>query len=725
MGTLSNFYIELRRRNVLRVGGLYIAVALMIIEGGDILMPLFDFPEPVFRWLVIAILIGFPATLLLAWFYEITDRGILTEEVARVEQAQPLVSGRRMDYIVIAVLAVALALSVTLNVRTIDTSPAAPVDPVTILIADFVNSTDESLFNGTLEEALRIGIEGAPFVSSFPRSDALQVARQMKPGLDTLDAESARLVAVREGLKLVLSGDAAPDGSGFEIRVSALNPRTGETVIESAQSAATKIDVLGAIARLADDVREELGDATISNVSESFTASNLEAVSEYMTAQAFSAKRDFTQAVGHYERAVELDPDMGRALSGWAIATFYLGQTDRAEALWQRALTRLQTMSERERLRTLGAYYALANQNYDKAVETYKELVTKYPADNAGYNGLAVSSFYTLDFEAARAAGEKALSLYPNAILHRLNFALYSMYGGDFATADSLAAAVIEDSPGYALAYLPQAIQAAVRRDFDLAQEHYQTMATLGSDPSLAATGLADLALFRGQHAKAKEVLHSAIAVDTEADNQNAAAIKWIMLAETAFVMDDEAAAREAIDKSLGLVRREAQLVPAARILLQVDDANAAIEIADELSARLQPQVRAYAHAIRALVDIRDGRYPEAIDALRRGLALADLWWLRYQMAIAYFEAGYFAEALAEFEACASRLGEGSAMFLDDVPTVRMLSDLDYWLGRANDGLGATDAATGHYQSFLSYRADDSPYTRYARSRIEVPAAAD
>ena len=74
-------------------------------------------------------------------------------------------------------------------------------DPVSVLIADFDNQTGNSLFDGLLEQALIIGIEAAPHITSYQRNDALSVAEIVQPGATTLNATVARLVAVREGIK--------------------------------------------------------------------------------------------------------------------------------------------------------------------------------------------------------------------------------------------------------------------------------------------------------------------------------------------------------------------------------------------------------------------------------------------------------------------------------------------------------------------------------------------
>ena len=102
-----------------------------------------------------------------------------------------------------------------------------------------------------------------------------------------------------------------------------------------------------------------------------------------------------------YAKAVEQDPNFTRAFSGWALSLTYLGRTDEAEPLREKALANLDRVTERERLRTLGLYYSIVTRNYQKALESYQSLVDNFPADDIGYNNLAVLNFLTLNFDNA------------------------------------------------------------------------------------------------------------------------------------------------------------------------------------------------------------------------------------------------------------------------------------------------------------------------------------
>ena len=142
--------------------------------------------------------------------------------------------------------------------------------------------------------------------------------------------------------------------------------------------------------------------------------------------------------------------------------------------------------------------------------------------------------------------------------------------------------------------------------------------------------------------------------------------------------------------------------------------------IAADLDNQLQTQTRASAKVIDGKVALLKRRRASAIDAFREAAKFGDPWIARFEMGITYIEAERFAEGFAELDMCMKRRGEVTAMFLDDSPTIRYLSTLPYWLGRAQEGLGQKEAAATSFTSFVSSRsaATDDPLVVDARKRL-------
>lgn len=599
----------------------------------------------------------------------------------------------------------ALGYSVYLNITEI---PPVEIEPISVLIADFDNQTGDPVFDGSVEETLNIGIEGATFITAFNRTAAQSQIEKLRPG-SKLDEEGARLIAVREGVKLVLAGAIVEDGGSYDLSVRAIDPKDGEVVANVDVTAKNKLEVLTAIGLLAGDLRKALGDDSLKRgelaTSETFTAASIEAVQNYTIAQELAYGGKYEEALGYYQKAIDEDPNFGRAYSGYALSNFSLGRTEEAEQLWNTALSLLGTMTEREKFRTLGLYYSVVSHNYQKAIENYETLIQQYPADGAGHNNLAISYFLTLNFQKALEEGKRVLDIYPRSVLYRANYALYAMYAGDFKTAALEAKNVSEQDPTYRKAYLPPAIASLAAGDVEAARHQYKIMAGTGfRGASLATTGLADIDLYTGHYDNAVEKLESGIKADQQNKGRYGLAVKYIMLTQSQFALGNYSTAT--LDKALALSRSHAQLVPAALIYADAGETKKAAVIAEELSGKLQAQSRAYAKLIEGKLALDRGEYIAAIEALRKALSLADLWLVRSWLGIAYFQAGHYAEALSEMEICDKRRGEATALFLDDLPSYHYMAPQAYWKGRAQQALGMTGPAAASYQAFLELRPD-------------------
>ncbi len=76
MISISRFINELQRRNVFRSGAAFVVVAWLLIQVADILLETFAAPAWAMRVIVVALVVGFPVVLMLAWVYEFTTQGV-------------------------------------------------------------------------------------------------------------------------------------------------------------------------------------------------------------------------------------------------------------------------------------------------------------------------------------------------------------------------------------------------------------------------------------------------------------------------------------------------------------------------------------------------------------------------------------------------------------------------------------------------------------------------
>src|SRR5271169_2648582 len=252
----------------------------------------------------------------------------------------------------------------------INPHPTGPHAPVTLLIADFENKTGDSVFDGTLEPMLGIALEGAPFISSFNRGQAKKDASRLQPGATHMDAALSQLVAVREGVDVVVSGSITQEGKGYKVYVSTLDPATGKTILTEQRDASNKQDVLAVAGKLAEGIRKGLGDTTPESAqraaAETFSAGSLEAAHAYAVGQDFQMAAKWDDALKAYAQAIQLDPDLGRAYAGTAAVYSSIGKRQESEKYYGLAMSHTDRMTDREKYRTRSGYYLLT-RNLPKA----------------------------------------------------------------------------------------------------------------------------------------------------------------------------------------------------------------------------------------------------------------------------------------------------------------------------------------------------------------------
>jgi hypothetical protein len=176
-----------------------------------------------------------------------------------------------------------------------------------------------------------------------------------------------------------------------------------------------------------------------------------------------------------------------------------LKQPAKAEESYQKAMKHLDRMTEREKYGTLGGYYLLVSHDYDQAVENYQALVSRYPADRAGHANLAYA--YLNKRQMANAVGEvrKSLDLEPGNMLQRMNYAMYSLYAGDFPTAISESRRIPAGNGLTPYALLTEGRAAAASGDLAAAADAYTRLAAAGvAGAAMASLARADLAMYQG-----------------------------------------------------------------------------------------------------------------------------------------------------------------------------------------------------------------------------------
>jgi serine/threonine protein kinase/tetratricopeptide (TPR) repeat protein len=584
--------------------------------------------------------------------------------------------------------------------------PPAVHVPISVLVADFANTTGDSVFDETLEPPLSVALEDASFISSFSRNQAKKTAAQLQPGTSSLEETAARLVGVREGIPFIVAGLIGRKGSGYEVRARTLEAATGKILLEVDETADDKKGVLGVLGKIAAKTRRALGDTTPESAqlaaAEAYTTNSLEAAHSYAAAQDLEWAGKWEEAIPLYEQAVQSDPNLGRAYAGLAATSANMGRRKDADKYYQLALAHIDRMSDREKYRTRGGYY-LANREPRKAIEEFSALVQQFPSDAAGYSNLALAYFYLRDMHKAAEGGHHAVELAPKALLQLNNLALYAVYAGDYGTAVEVAGKVLAQNASYVDAHGALAMAQTGLGHFSEAEQTYQKMATIsGRGAEMATMGRADLLLYQGRTKDAIALLQEANSESGKIDDSILASHALLLAeAKLAAGKNSEAVAdaRSALAHDNGAIVQ----FSAGRIYAEAGQHASAQSLILQLSSRLDPDSQAYGKLLEGEVSLERGDDKRAIALFLEAEKLSDTWLGRLNLGRAYLEAGAFPEADSELEKCLQRRGEASALYLDDIPTFRALPPAYYYLGRAQEGL-KSPGASDSFKTFLAIK---------------------
>lgn len=361
------------------------------------------------------------------------DRGqrftSMVEVTAALDAAQKK-GARRPRLVAAAVAAAAIVLAVGAWAWLRPSAPV-PAERDWILIGEFENRTPDPAFSDVLGDVVSVQIGQSPYLMIFPESRiAEQLELMRRPPGQALTAAVAREICERVGITNYLTGSIAALGSGYIVRLDALNARTGDYVARQQLSADDHAGVLRAIGAATSAIRQTLGEShqSIQRFDvpvETATTASLEALRAFRLGQLQlqQGTANSMKAVPYFKRAIEIDPDFALAYARLGVAYSNARENKRSEDAARQAFLRRERVSERERYEIAARYYDNVSGEASKAVEAAEMWAQTYPGDGRAVNTL--SAFYKNigDLERARDSGEVAVGLTPTSTLFRSNLA--------------------------------------------------------------------------------------------------------------------------------------------------------------------------------------------------------------------------------------------------------------------------------------------------------------
>jgi tetratricopeptide (TPR) repeat protein len=261
-------------------------------------------------------------------------------------------------------------------------------DKDTMVLADFVNQTEDAVFDGTLRQGLAVQLEQSPFLSLISEERIQHQLRLMgQPPDAKLTPKIAREICERTGSAAYLDGSITLLGSAYVLGLRATSCRTGQVLDEEQAQAPRKEDTLTVLSQIASTFRKKVGEslATVEKHSTPLpdaTTTSLDALKAYSNGmKSLKSGNDLRSGVPQFERAVEIDPQFAIAHSALGFTYALTSEYDKAAASVTRAYELRGRASDRERFSIDVNYHLLATGDLDKAMQGCELWVQTYPRE--------------------------------------------------------------------------------------------------------------------------------------------------------------------------------------------------------------------------------------------------------------------------------------------------------------------------------------------------------
>jgi tetratricopeptide (TPR) repeat protein len=295
----------------------------------------------------------------------------------------------------------------------------ALTDKDTIVLADFTNTTGDSVFDGTLRQGLAIQLEQSPFLKIMDDELVQQDLRLMNlPTGGRITNRIAHDICMREGVAATVDGSIESLGKDYVITLQAITCQGGATLAREQIQAGDKEHVLSAVGTAATAMRAKLGESLssiqkLNRPLEQATTPSLEALQNYTRGHSEMDQGQFLAAVPLFERAIALDPNFAMAYFMLGLAFGNAGDIERSREYTQKAFGLIDRVSEFERDLIAANYYSNEGES-DKAIDAYRLGIQNYPRFWGFHNDLSAEYINLGQFEEGLQQGQEATELEAN-----------------------------------------------------------------------------------------------------------------------------------------------------------------------------------------------------------------------------------------------------------------------------------------------------------------------
>ncbi|MGD2123207.1 MAG: tetratricopeptide repeat protein, partial [Gemmatimonadota bacterium] len=285
-----------------------------------------------------------------------------------------------------------------------------------VVLAQFENNSDDESLGDMVTEALRVDLGGSSVLTLVEPSRVRDALQRMGRATDeVLDAELAREVAIRDGFKAVIHGTVGSAGSGYLFVASMQAAESGQVLATFRESAKGPDEVIDAIDKLSQDIRQKAGESLRAIKSEEplerVSTSSLEALRKYAEADRLAEKAEYPRAIAVLREAIDEDPSFAMAYRRLAVLLQNSGGSlaEQVEAT-AKAYELRDRLTERERYLATAYYHNLVTLDLDAEIQAYETVLERYPDDRTSLNNIALALTAKTRLPEAIAALERAVN---------------------------------------------------------------------------------------------------------------------------------------------------------------------------------------------------------------------------------------------------------------------------------------------------------------------------
>jgi tetratricopeptide (TPR) repeat protein len=627
---------------------------------------------------------------------------------ARPSTARRLARDRRAWAGMAALVATIATAALILNSRR---APAL-TERDSLVLADFVNTTGEPVFDGTLRQALAVQVEQSPYLHVVGDESVRKTLRLMgRPPDERLTNVLAREVCERDGVKAMLSGSISRIGTSYVVNLEATNCRTGDSLAREQREAESREKVLSALGQAASSLRRKVGESLASI--EKFdtpihdaTTSSLEALKAFSLGEEQRDRGSEPEAIPFYKKAVELDPNFALAFARLGTIHLNMGEIGLSREYHKKAFALRERVSEHERLYIDHHYYGTVLGDLRRYVETMELYRRTYPRDATPAINLSGTYVVIGEMEKALEVAQDAIRLEPNQPLsHEALVEAYLRLGrwDEAKVVGQRAIGQKTDSSNtheflYAIAFV-HGNEGEMRRQVEWARGRPQEVRMRTLEAAVAA--------FQGRLKQSRELARDARDMALRSELKEIAATNLLSTARQELLAGETAFAKRTATEALALSRGPRNVIGVSQVLGLAGDAVQAEALADEATRQMQQSTATLFHAIalpaaRAAIELGRNAPEKAIEALKPAVPYErGRFLIPYLRGLAHLKAGHGAEAAAEFQRILDNRGWDPTSFF--YPMAQ--------LGLARAGALAGDAPKSRraYQDFLALWKDADP----------------